>query len=512
MDILINNAIIYDPDEKKSFLGGVSVIGSRIAEVYSEHSVIPVERFDRVIDAKAKYLLPGFFDVHSRGDLAMVSENSRISALAQGITVEVVGQDGFSVAPISSKNYMLHGEYVTSSLGSPQLKWRWESVFEYLDLIHGKNGTNVLFYAPHGTMRLEASLNPVLSQEGLSALKYLLERALDEGAVGMSVSVSQSPSKDGWQDNAEMEMLLKVLKKKNGILCVNLENIVDTKKEVDRAISLAKSHGLRLHLSGILVHDPSTYMALLSSLDKRKKEVPGLLLDISPYNNRLIKLIDLLPKELKTLSPEEIRVSLKKAEVAQEVLDHINVHEQYLEKIKMVTTSKQDLKKYEGCLLDDISKEKGDSMYEIILSLLIFDVDKTVFEYEAVSPSVLKYAFEHDFVLPATSGCIDGRYTPDIFGAITRYISHYSEKDPSKVAEKLSWYPSKFYGLRWGLKAGLKANLVLLDMDNVYSESDFVNPRAVASGAEYIIMNGKVIWEKGKVVGPKNGEVISWTI
>lgn len=512
MDVLINNAIIYDAEEKKSFLGGVSIIDSRIAEVYSEHSVIPADRFDRVIDAKAKYLLPGFFDVHSRGDLAMVSENSRTSALAQGITVEVVGQDGFSVAPISSKNYMLHGEYVTSSLGNPQLKWRWESVFEYLDLIHGKNGTNVIFYAPHGTMRLESSLNPVLSQEGLSALKYLLERAMDEGAAGMSLSVSQSPSKDGWQNNTEMELLLKVLKRKNGILCVNLENSSDIKKDVDRAMSLAKSHGLRLHLSGVLIHDPSSYMALFSSLDKKKKEIPGLLVDISPYNNRLIKLIELLPKDFKSMSPEEVRVALKKAEVTQEVLDHINVHEQYLEKIKVVATSNRELKKYEGLLLDDISKERGESIYELLLSLLIFDLDKTVFEYEAVSPSVLKYAFEHEFVLPATSGCVDGRYTPDIFGAITRYISHYSEKDPSKIAEKLSWYPSKFYGMKWGVKQGLKANLVLLDMDGVYSESDFINPRALASGAEYIIMNGKVIWEKGKVVGPKSGEVVSWSI
>ena len=511
MDILINNAIIYNPDEKKSFLGGVAIIGSRIAEVYSEHSVIPVDRFDRVIDAKTRYLFPGFVDVHSRGDLAMVSENSRISALSQGIVLEVVGQDGFSVAPISAKNYMLHGEYVVSSLGNPQLKWRWESVFEYLDMIHLKNGTNVLFYAPHGTMRLEASLNPKLSSTGLSALKYSLEKAMDEGAIGMSMSVWQSPSKEGWEDNVEMDALLSVLKKKNGILCINLEDPANIRRDIDRAFTFARNYGLRLHLSGLLIHNASEYMELVSWLDKRKKEVPAFLLDVSPYNSRLIKLVDLLPEEYRPLSPEEVRIKLRDKSAVQDLFDYLNVHEQYLEKIRLVATSKRDLKKHENHLIDDIAKERGESIHEVILNLLLFDIEKSVFEYEAVSPSVLKYVFEHEFVVPATSGCIGGRYTPDVFGAITRYISHYSEKDSSKIVDKLSSYPSKFYGLKWGIKPGIKANLAMLDIDRAFSEADFVNPRVTADGTDYVIVNGKIIWEKGKVTGQRNGEVISWT-
>ncbi len=511
MDILVNNAIIYDPNDKKSFLGGVAIVGSRIAEVYSEHSVIPVDRFDRVIDAKTKYLFPGFFDVHSRADLAVVSENSRVSALSQGIALEVIGQDGFSVAPISSKNYMLHGEYVASSLGNPQLRWKWESAFEYLDIIHGKSGTNILFYAPHGTMRLEASLDPLLSYAGLAALKYSLEKAMDDGAIGMSISVWQSPSKDGWFNNTEMETLMEVLKKKNGILCVNIENTKDVKKDIDRAFNFARNYGLRLHLSGLLIHNSSEHMEVIKLLDRRKKEVPGFMLDISPYNSRLIKLIDILPNELRAFSPEDIRIKLKKAEFVEEILDYISVHEQYLEKIRLVATSKKDLKRHEHFLIEDIAKERGETIKDFMLGLLEFDMDKSIFEYEAVSPSVLKYAFEHDFVLPATSGCIDGRYTPDIFGAVTRYVSHYSEKDSSKIVDKLSSYPSKFYDLKWGIKQGYKANLVLLNIDSVASEADFINPRVIAEGTEYVIINGKIIWEKGKVTGSRNGEVLTWS-
>ncbi len=509
MDVLINNAIIYDPDEKKSFLGGAAVIGSRIAEVYSEHSNVPIDRFDRVIDAKAKYLLPGFFDVHSRGDLAMVSDGARLSALAQGVLVEVIGQDGFSVAPISSKNYMLHGEYVACSLGNPQLRWKWETVFEYLDLIHGKNNTNVIFYSPHGTMRLESSLNPKLNSEGVAALKYSLEKAMDDGASGMSVSVSQSPSKDGWYDNFEMDTLLAVLKKKKGILCVDLEDSLDVRKDIDRATTLCKNNNVRLHLSGILEHDPAKYMELVSLLNKKSKDIP-MLLDISPYNNRLIRLKELLPHEFRTMSPEEIRIKLKDPSGSKVILEHINVNERYMEKIRLVNTTNKEMKKHESNLLEDISKERNENIYEVLLHFLTFDIESTIFEYEAVNRSVLDYAFEHDFILPATAGCMQGRYTPDIFGAITRYISNYSGKDPSKVVEKLSSYPARFYGIKWGIKKGVKANLVLLDIDKVFSGSDFMNPRVLSEGVDYAMVNGKIIWEKGKVTGSKNGDVISW--
>jgi len=510
MYILVNNVNVFDPSKKKFFLGGIAIIGQRVVEVYSDSPAVPLDHFDRVIDGKGFYAIPGFFDIHSRGDLAMISDPSRLSALSQGITTEVIGNDGFSVAPIRHSNYMLHSQYVAASLGNPQLKWHWESTSQYLDMLHAKNGTNVIFYAPHGTMRLEASLNTSLSSTGLTALSHLLERALDEGAVGLSVSCTQSPSKDGWKNDHEMTTLLSLLKKKNAALSVCVEDSPSPFKDVERAIHLAKTMGVKLHISKLFSSSDDNAEEIIPLLEKSKKDLPGLIVDTSSYSTRLLKLSSILPFWVKEISSEELRIKLKKPETVQDIFDSLNLKEEYLEKLKLIVTSKKEFKKHEGSLLEHMAMVRDETIYDILLNFVLFDSDKTFFEYEAVRPDILKKAFDLPFVLPSTGGYLDGRSLPDMFGAIPAYIKDLSGLDIIKIGSKLAMIPADFYGIKWGIKKGYKANMIIINPAQVYSEADYNNPRALSEGFEYIIVNGKIAFEKGKGTGLRSGEVLSW--
>lgn len=510
MDILVNNVQVLDPSKKKFSLGGVAIIDQRIIEVYSETSAVPFDHFDRVVDGKGLFAIPGFFDVHSRGDLAMVSDPSRISALSQGITSEVIGNDGFAVAPVRHGNYMLHGQYVASSLGNPQLKWHWESTSQYLDVLHAKNGTNVLFYAPHGTLRLEASLNTSLSYTGLDALLHLLEKSIDEGALGLSISCSQSPSKDGWSNDHEMSLLVSLLKKKKAILSVCLEGSTSPFKDIERAVHFAKTGGIKLHISRLFADNDDDAEQIISFLEKNKKDLPGLIVDTSPYSTRLLKLSNILPFWVKEISSEELRLQLKKPEAVQRMFDALNVKEEYLERIKLIITSKKDLKKHEGALLEHIAMERDESIYDVLLNLVLFDSDKTFFEYEAIKPDILKRMFDLPFVLPATSGYLDGRAMPDMFGAIPVYVKNLSDLDALKIATRLAMTPAEFFGVKWGIKKGHKANILILDPKRIYSEADYNNPRSLAEGFECVIVNGKIAFEKNKSTGLRCGEVLNW--
>jgi N-acyl-D-amino-acid deacylase len=511
MSFLITNARILDLHKKKEHTGGVAVVESRIIEIYDERSSVPIDRFDRIIDAKGKYLVPGFFDIHSKSDLSAISDPSRISSLSQGIVVEVIGQDGFSVAPVSHKNYLLHSEYTSAGLGNPQLKWRWESVFQYLDNLHLKTASNMLFYSPHGTMRLECSLNPVISGAGLSALQYMLEKAMDEGAIGLSVSVSQSPSSMGWEDEREMSMLMSILQKRDGVLCVNIEGSRNHLKDIDRAISFARNHDLRLHISRVVPSSSEHLETIISSLDKRKKEARGLMVDLSPYPGRLLKLFDILPHSMKSYSNEEIRVKFKKQSSIKAVLEDLNYGEEDLETLKLVTTSKRDMKKYEGINLESIASERDETIYDLLLNFIISDPEKSFFEHEVIKPDSLKKAFELPFVLPATTGYMDGRYLPDMFSSIPTYFNSFSKDGIYELVNKLSEVPSAFYNIKWGIKQGYKANFLLLDVENFHSEGSYIAPRVMTEGVELVVVNGKIAWEKGKPTGSRTGEVLSWS-
>ncbi len=511
MDLLVNNVQVFDHLKKKFSLGGIAIIDQRIIDVYSEASSLPLDHFDRIIDGKGLYAMPGFFDVHSCGDLAMVSDPSRLSALSQGIISEVIGNDGFGVAPIKHSNYMLHSQYVAHSLGNPQLKWHWESTSQYLNLLHEKNATNIIFYAPHGTMRLEASLNTSLSNTGLDALIRLLERAMDEGAVGVSMSCVQSPSRDGWKNDHEMAAIAELLKKKGGILSVCLCGSPHSFKDIERAVQIAKTAGIKLHLSRLFYDNDDNAEEILPLLEKSKKELSGFLVDVSPYPTRLLKLSSILPYWVKEISSEELRIRLKKVEAVQELFDSLNFREEYLEKVKLVLTSKKEFKKHEGELLEHIAMVRDETLYEVLLDLVLFDADKTFFEYDAVKPDILKRLFDLPFVVPATSGYLDSRVMPDMYGSIPVCIKNFSGLDPVKIATKLAMMPAEFYGIKWGIKKSYKANLLILDPTHIDSEADFDNPRSLAEGIDCVIVNGRIAFEKNKSTGLRCGEVLSWS-
>ncbi|MBN1115080.1 MAG: amidohydrolase family protein [Oligoflexia bacterium] len=510
MDILIHNVNLFDQTKRKSYIGGIVIVDSRIIDIFSVEPNLPLERFERVIDGAGKYMLPGFFDVHSRGDLSMVSEPTRMSTVSQGITVEVIGQDGFSVAPVSKKNYMLHGQYVHASLGNPQLNWRWKSVGGYLEALDNRISTNILYYAPHGTLRLESSRDSVLSPAAISAVKYLFEKSLDEGSVGLSISASKKPSSLGWDSVDEMAPLLAILESQDAVLNISLEGVEGVVAEIEKCLAIAKEYGLRLHLSRLCPSNDDEWDASLSLLDKKKKDVKELLVDIPSYTTGMMSFTDMLPDFLKSSSGEEIRVRLRDKSNVANISESLKTYEKAFNGMRLISASDKELSKYNGWLVKNIARERDEDILDTLLNFLVFDIDKIFFEYDLINPRILEKAFALPFIVPATTGFSNNRPVPDMFGAIPKYIIDYSKNDIFQMSNKLATVPAGFFRINWGIKRGKEANMVLTDPANVKTFANLANPRFPAEGIDLVIVNGKIAWENGKVTGTKNGRVLSW--
>jgi len=511
MDFLVTNARVIDQVSKEESKASVAVVDDRIIDIsHEDSSLIPLDKFDRVIDAQGKFLLPGFFDIHSRADLSLISDPLRLSAISQGILVEVIGQDGLGVAPISTKNYLAHYQYVNSSLGNSQLEWRWQSVFNYLDKLNNKTSSNVIFYAPYGTMRLEASLNPKLSLEGESALVYILERAMDEGAVGLSISTNQVPAVLGWLDTNELIPLLKVLHKKKGILSVDVQGSKNILKDIEKAVLLAKNHGLKLHISRLSVQKEVELDKIFNYLEKSKKDLLSILIDSSPYTGRLLRFIDFLPSNLRNLSSEELRIKLRRPETLEKSFNNSEIAVEDIESARLVTTSRRDMKRHEGSRLIDIALELDESVYQTLLKFLEFDSEETFLEYQATSDDVLKKIFAQNYVLPASTGCVKGRMVPEMFSSIPMYFNNFANMDVFDLVQRLCDLPSSFYAVKWGVARNILANFILIDPQNFNYSFDYNSPGELAKGIEMAVVNGKIILEKNKLSSLRSGRVLSW--
>ena len=134
LDVLIRGGWIADGTGSPPFLGDVAIEDGRIAEVGRLDGSATAAR---VVDASGKVVCPGFVDPHSHSDFSLLANPTAESTIRQGVTTEVVGNCGWSYAPVtdSSREYMssrLH----TFGYDGPVIPW---STFgEHLDVPLGR--------------------------------------------------------------------------------------------------------------------------------------------------------------------------------------------------------------------------------------------------------------------------------------------------------------------------------------------------------------------------------------
>ncbi|MBV8394254.1 MAG: amidohydrolase family protein, partial [Alphaproteobacteria bacterium] len=94
-DIVIRNGQVADGTGKKLFAADVALKGDRIASIEAPGSLKGVNE----IDAKGKVVAPGFIDVHTHDDTALIDNPTMAMKASQGVTTVVCGNCGVSAAP-----------------------------------------------------------------------------------------------------------------------------------------------------------------------------------------------------------------------------------------------------------------------------------------------------------------------------------------------------------------------------------------------------------------------------
>ncbi len=158
-NLLLKNLIIYDGYDKPPMHGDVRIVGDRIAEVGAQLSP---RQGETVIDEHGLALSPGFIDMHSHADREIFADPAAESAVRQGITTVVVGQDGDSIYPLS----------------------------EFLSKLDAHPATiNVASMAGHATMREQVmgkDLFRAATPAEVAKMKVLLAQEMKAGAFGLS--------------------------------------------------------------------------------------------------------------------------------------------------------------------------------------------------------------------------------------------------------------------------------------------------------------------------------------
>ncbi len=154
-DLVIRGATVIDGSGAPAFGADVAVDGGIITEVGRLES----SSAQATIPADGLVVAPGFIDLHAHSDLMLLERPEHGLKVLQGVTTELLGQDGLSYAPIAPAALPVMRDMITAINGAPDVSYAWTTVAQFLDLLAAaRPAVNVAYLVPHGALRLSVTM------------------------------------------------------------------------------------------------------------------------------------------------------------------------------------------------------------------------------------------------------------------------------------------------------------------------------------------------------------------
>src|SRR5215468_1962048 len=241
-DILIRGGTLIDGSGAPGARGDLAIAGGRIAALGASLD----GRADKVIDAGGLAVTPGFIDIKTHSDFVLPINPKAESKVRQGVTTEIIGHCGFSVAPVLPGKAQLLADYLSG--GAPWLPFREMSFPEYLDTFPAV-AVNTGMLVGHNTLRLMVMglEDRAPSPAELDAMIALLEDGLAAGALGMSSGLFTPPGSFAKPD--EIKTLCAVLKRYNAAYFTHVRDEANKVMEaVEEAIDISSATGVHVEI------------------------------------------------------------------------------------------------------------------------------------------------------------------------------------------------------------------------------------------------------------------------
>ncbi len=291
-ELLIRGAQIVDGSGAPAFTGDVGIRDGRIRVVTTE----PGGQAQRVIDGTGLVLAPGFIDIHTHSDFTLPLNPRAEGKIRQGVTTEVVGNCGFSVAPALPGKAELLGDYLAAS--APWLEFRETSFAQYMDAFPATS-VNTIMQAGHHTLRLMAmgTDDRAPSDDELRHMQEMLEEALQAGAIGLSSGLFTTPG--GYASSDEMIALGHVLRRHGGAYSSHVRDeanrVFDAVRE---AISVGENCGIHVQIAHLKLSGTDNWggaSELLGEIEAARERGVEVDCDQYPYTAATNPLRNLLP-------------------------------------------------------------------------------------------------------------------------------------------------------------------------------------------------------------------------
>ncbi|MFC7343415.1 N-acyl-D-amino-acid deacylase family protein [Saccharopolyspora griseoalba] len=512
MDLIIRGAQVVDGDGGPRYRADVGLAEGRIAAIGGQLSG------RRSIDADGLVLAPGFVDMHAHSDLQLLAEPDHTAKVSQGVTLEVIGQDGLSYAPVDDAALeTLRGQIAGWNDDPPGFDWDWRTVAEYLDRLDRGIATNAAYLVPHGTLRLLCAGyedRPVTADE-LDRMRAVLAESLRQGAFGLSSGLTYTPGM--YADTAELTALCEVVAAHGGFHSTHHRSYgAGALAAYAEMLEVSRRSACPLHLAHATMNfrvNRGRAGELLAMLDRALDEGCDVTLDSYPYLPGSTSLHALLPSWSMAggMQPtlERLRDPVLRGRIRHEleVTGSDGCHGVPVEWETIVVSGVREAgnEHLVGRSVAEAARAVGTQPTEFYLDVLVSERLGASCLMHVGHEDNVRAIMRHRVHTGGSDGLLVGaRPHPRAWGTFPRYLGHYARETGVLGLEEcvahLTSRPADRLGLadRGRIREGNAADLVLFDPETVSDTATFENPRQQAAGIPHVFVNGAAVIEDGR--------------
>lgn len=523
-DLLIRNGRVIDGAGNPWYRADVGIVGDRIAAV----GPLGNARAARTIDAEGLFVCPGFVDMHTHSDIQLLANPRHEAKVMQGVTLDVIGQDGLSFAPVNDEVMGLMRRQLAGWNGDPpNVDFAWRSVSEYLDRFDGKVAINVAYLLPHGTIRVMAMgmANRPPSGAELAEMKRLVREGMEQGAVGLSTGLTYTPG--AYASDDEIVELCRELRPFGGFYCPHHRNYGRYALQgYADSIAIARRAGVPLHLAhahlGFAVNRGKA-PELLRMIDEARAEGVEVTMDTYPYLAGSTYLQAILPLWVHDGGPAATLARLRDPEARARMREAVEVtgsdgyHDVVIEwdTIQIAGVASERNAWAVGLRLDEAARRAGESPWDFCCRLLLEEELGVSIIHHIGNEENVRAIMQHPAHTAGSDGILVGAQPhPRAWGTFARYLAVYVRElgllSWEAMVRKLTSLPCQRLGFldRGLLRPGMMADVVCFDPLRVRDTATYEQPRRTAEGFPYVVVNGTLVVDGGRHTGATPGRAL----
>jgi len=555
-DLAFTGGTIADGSGRPSFVADVATRNGKI---------VAIGKLDggaaRRIDVTGLVVAPGVIDVHCHYDAQVCWDGLLAGSAEHGATTVIQGNCGIGVAPTRAADREATIQDLSAIEGmscdvlNAGIDWRFETFPEYLDFLRGRGlGINLAAFVPLSPLRRytlgsEASERAAAPQER-AAIALTLREAMEAGALGFSFTTSNRHIGYKGQalacrlaDGAELDEYAHVLRDLGrGVIQVNPFDQVPYPKEqeVQLVASLLAQSGRPVTYSAAhhRAKDPEQIEEMLQRLEPLRAQGAMLQTMIRPLtialSLRTPALFAVFPPFAMLLDEpleKQRRIYADPAWRSQAAAalcgPTSNIGKQW-EGATVQRIGSEKMRPLLGKSVRQIAAERGTELFDTLIDVALEDDLELRYCIEAMNTDPVqlrKQVVDPRLMIGLADG---GAHVDQLFETNypTYMLGHWVRREQALTLEhaikRMTSEPAAFFGLhdRGRIAVGAAADMMIFDPRTVDSAARATEVRydlpgggerlyAEATGMEYVVVNGAMLYESGKHTGAMPGVLVA---